>query len=437
MNLRDQILTLADEYFNEQFAPQKFNPGVTNLPANGKVMAASDLRNLLDSSLDLWLTAGRFSERFERQFAQCWGARFSLLVNSGSSANLLAFATLTSPSLEQRQLRPGDEFITPAAGFPTTVNPAIQHGLVPVFVDVDPKTHNLTPEGVAAAVGPKTRLVMAAHTLGNPFDSHAIAELCKRHQMWLVEDCCDALGAKINGEHVGNRGDLSTCSFYPAHHITTGEGGAVMTSRPYLKKIAESFRDWGRDCYCAPGCEDTCGKRYAWKLGELPEGYDHKYIYSHIGYNLKATDMQASLGLSQLERLDDFVAKRRHNHKFLAESLRNRGGEEFFDFPEFLPQAEPSWFGFLLTLKAEHISRPWLLEQLGQRKIGTRLLFGGNLTKQPAYLSIPKRIVGDLRYTNITMNRSFYVGVWPGLTEEMLDYMAEQLVSLCRCSVAK
>ena len=432
MNKREQILALAEEYFAEQFAPKEFVPGVTSLPANGKVMDGSDLRNLLDSSLDMWLTAGRFSEQFERKFAQVWGARFSLLVNSGSSANLLAFATLTSPSLEDRQLRPGDEFITPAAGFPTTVNPAIQHGMVPVFVDVDPKTHNLTPEGVAAAIGPKTRLVMAAHTLGNPFDSQAIAELCKEHKMWLVEDCCDALGARLNGEHVGNRGDLATCSFYPAHHITTGEGGAVMTSRPYLKKIAESFRDWGRDCYCAPGCEDTCGKRYGWKMGELPEGYDHKYIYSHIGYNLKATDMQASLGLSQLDRLDGFVEKRRHNFNFLANALRQRGGEEFFEFPECLPQAEPSWFGFLLTLKGERISRPWLLAELGQRKIGTRLLFGGNLTKQPAYLHIPKRVVGELFHTDVTMNRAFYVGVWPGLNDEMLDYMAEQLVSLCK-----
>ncbi|MFN8611345.1 MAG: lipopolysaccharide biosynthesis protein RfbH [Vulcanimicrobiota bacterium] len=435
MNRREQILALAEEFFAEQFAARPFIPGETVLPANGKVLDASDLRNLLDASLDLWLTAGRFSEEFERKFARYWGARFSLLVNSGSSANLLAFATLTSPSLGERQLKPGDEFITPAAGFPTTVNPAIQHGLVPVFVDVDPKTHNLTPEGVEAAIGPKTRLVMAAHTLGNPFDSKAISEICQKQGMWLVEDCCDALGARLDGEHVGNRGDLATCSFYPAHHITTGEGGAVLTSRPYLKKIAESFRDWGRDCYCAPGCEDTCGKRYGWQLGELPEGYDHKYIYSHIGYNLKATDMQASLGLSQLERVEGFIEKRRRNFDFLAAALRRRGGEEFFELPGWLPQAEPSWFGFLLTLKGTHISRPWLLEQLGQRKIGTRLLFGGNLTKQPAYLSIPKRVVGDLHHTNITMNRSFYVGVWPGLSEPMLDYMAEQLVALCRCSV--
>jgi CDP-6-deoxy-D-xylo-4-hexulose-3-dehydrase len=437
MNKREQILALAEEYFAEQFPSQEFQPGVTALPANGKLMDGSDLRNLVDSALDMWLTAGRFSEQFERKFAQVWGARFSLLVNSGSSANLLAFATLTSPSLADRQLRPGDEFITPAAGFPTTVNPAIQHGMVPVFVDIDPKTHNLTPEGVAAAIGPKTRLVMAAHTLGNPFDSPAISDLCKEHGMWLVEDCCDALGARLNGEHVGNRGDLATCSFYPAHHITTGEGGAVMTSRPYLKKIAESFRDWGRDCYCAPGCEDTCGKRYGWKMGELPEGYDHKYIYSHIGYNLKATDMQASLGLSQLERLDAFIQKRRHNFEFLAAALRSRGGEEYFEFPECLPQAEPSWFGFLLTLKQERISRPWLLAELGRRKIGTRLLFGGNLTRQPAYLKISKRVVGDLFHTNVTMNRAFYVGVWPGLNDEMLDYMAEQLVWLCRSCVLK
>jgi len=434
---REQILALAEEYFAEQFAARPFEPGVTPLPANGKVMDAADLRNLVDSSLDMWLTAGRFSELFERKFAQTWGARFSLLVNSGSSANLLAFATLTSPSLGERQLKPGDEFITPASGFPTTINPAIQAGLVPVFIDVDLKTHNMTPEAVAAAIGPKTKLVMAAHTLGNPFDCHAIGDLCKEHGMWLVEDCCDALGARLHGEHVGNRGDLATCSFYPAHHITTGEGGAVMTSRPYLKKIAESFRDWGRDCYCAPGCEDTCGKRYGWQLGELPAGYDHKYIYTHLGYNLKATDMQASLGLSQLERLEGFVETRRRNFDFLAQALRSRGAEEFFEFPECLPGAEPSWFGFLLTLKGDRVARPWLLEQLGQRKIGTRLLFGGNLTKQPAYLSLPKRVVGELTNTDSIMHRSFYVGVWPGLSEPMLDYMAEQLVALCRSSVPK
>ena len=314
--LRSQIIGLGKQYFELSQAPKAFEPGVTFLPANGKVMAANDLGMLIEASLDMWLTAGRFAEQFEKKFAGVFGTRYSLLVNSGSSANLVAFSALTSPHLNDRALKPGDEFISPACGFPTTVNPAIQFGLTPRFIDITPSIHNVTAEAVEAAITPKTRLVMIAHTLGNPFDAAKIAGICKSKGIWFVEDCCDALGAKLHGKNVGTFGDIATCSFYPAHHITMGEGGAVMTSSSVLKKFAESFRDWGRDCYCAAAKEDTCGKRYGWELGGLPKGYDHKYIYSHIGYNLKVTDMQAAVGLSQLERLDHFVATRKKTSLF-------------------------------------------------------------------------------------------------------------------------
>lgn len=437
MTQREEILSLAETYFEKNFATQPFEPGRTSLPANGKVVDGKDLRMLMDAALDMWLTAGRFSEEFEKKLAEFWGARYSLFVNSGSSANLVAFSTLTSPLLKQRQLKPGDEFITPAAGFPTTVNPGIQHGLVPVFIDVDLGIHNVTVEDIERAITPKTKLVMVAHTLGNPYDAKAIAQLCKQRGLWFIEDCCDALGAKVHGQHVGTFGDLATCSFYPAHHITTGEGGAVMTNSPSLKKIAESFRDWGRDCYCAPACENTCGKRYDWQLGELPHGYDHKYIYSHIGYNLKGTDLQASLGLSQLARAPHFIERRRQNFNFLKNALSALGADEFYETPQSLSFAEPSWFGFLLTLRDPKMERRRLLDWLGQRKIGTRLLFGGNLTKQPAYLNINKKVVGDLPNTDKIMCSSFYVGVWPGLTEDMLSYIAESLVEGARLFVAK
>lgn len=428
MNLRDEILALTAKYHASQFPAKSFVPGTTSIPANGKVVDADDLRMLVDASLDLWLTAGRFADDFEKALAAAWGVRYSLFVNSGSSANLVAFSALTSPLLKDRRLQPGDEMITPASGFPTTVNPGIQYGMVPVFIDVDSSIHNVTPELVEAAITPKTKLVMIAHTLGNPYDAKRIAELCAARGIWFVEDCCDALGAKVDGQAVGTFGNVATCSFYPAHHITTGEGGAVVTKSPVLKKIAESFRDWGRDCYCAPGKENTCGKRYAWRLGDMPYGYDHKYIYSHIGFNLKATDMQAAVGLSQLKKLDAFIARRVHNFKFLHRELMQLGGEEFFEFPTSLANAEPSWFGFLLTLKNPSVDRPKLLNWLSGRNIGTRLLFGGDLTKQPAYLNIERRIVGDLRQTKKIMERSFYVGIWPGLTEEMLSYVAKSLM---------
>ncbi len=427
--LKEQILSLVGQYFSAQFPPETFIPGETSLPANGKVMDESDLRSLVDSSLDLWLTAGRFADNFEKRFATAFGTRYSLLTNSGSSANLLAFSALTSPLLKDRRLKPGDEFITAACGFPTTVNPAIQFGMKPAFVDVDLATHNVTPQSIEAAISPKTRLVMIAHTLGNPFDAEAIAAICKKNDIWLVEDCCDALGATLNAKPVGTFGDIASCSFYPAHHITMGEGGAVATSSSVLKKLAESFRDWGRDCYCPPGKENTCQKRYDWQMGTLPKGYDHKYIYSHIGYNLKATDMQAALGLSQLDKLPSFIERRLENFNLLYQTLAELGGKEFFDFPTTLPGAKPSWFGFLLTLKDSlKIERSALLRWLGDRKIGTRLLFGGNLMRQPAYANIDHRVVGPLEATEVIMRSSFYVGIWPGLNQEMIHYIASSLI---------
>jgi CDP-6-deoxy-D-xylo-4-hexulose-3-dehydrase len=430
--LRNEIQKLTKEYFNENFSEKKFEPGTTFLPANGKVLDSEDLSMLIDASLDMWLTAGRFHDQFEKELAQFWGLRHALMVNSGSSANLIAFSALTSPLLRDRQLKPEDEFITPAAAFPTTINPALQYGMKPVFIDIDLKIHNVTPELVEAAITPKTKLVMIAHTLGNPYDAKKIAEICKQKKIWFIEDCCDALGATIDGSHVGTFGDLATCSFYPAHHITTGEGGAVLTNNPALKKIAESFRDWGRDCYCAPGQENTCQKRYCWKSGELPFGYDHKYIYSHIGYNLKATDWQAAIGLSQLKKASSFIQKRKENFSYLKNKLISLGAQEYFELPETLKNADPSWFGFLLTLKNHHEIRPKLLEYLNEKKIGSRLLFGGNITKQPAYLNIDKKIVGDLKNTDHIMNGAFYVGIWPGLSELMLDYIAEKIMNQMR-----
>lgn len=436
-DLRSQILKLSREYFQLKHTPKPFAPGQTSLPANGKVMSADDMENLVDSSLDLWLTAGRYAKEFESAFAKTCESRYSLLVNSGSSANLVAISALTSPLLKDRALKPGDEFITPACGFPTTVNPAVQHGLKPVFIDIDLKIHNLTPELVEQAITPKTKMVVAAHTLGNPYDAKRIAELCKSKGIWFVEDCCDALGAKIDDKHVGTFGDIASCSFYPAHHITMGEGGAVFTNSPVLKKIAESFRDWGRDCYCGPGCEDSCGKRYGWQLGQLPYGYDHKYIYSHIGYNLKVSDMQAAVGVSQLKMLSHFVERRQQNFATLAAMLKAKGGFEYFDIPETLPNATPSWFGFLLTLKDQTLERRSILNYLNEAKVGTRLLFGGNLTKQPAYQGVDYRIHGELTHTDTVMTSSFYVGIWPGLGTDELDYISTKLVEAVKLNPKK
>ncbi|NNE33950.1 MAG: lipopolysaccharide biosynthesis protein RfbH, partial [Rhodothermales bacterium] len=391
---------------------------------SGRVYDADDMRHLVDASLDFWLTTGRFAAEFERSFARYVGTRFALLCNSGSSANLLAVSALTSPLLGDRRLRPGDEVITVAAGFPTTVNPILQNRLTPVFVDIELGTYDVIIDRLEEALGPKTRAIILAHTLGNPFDIDAVCSFADRHDLWLVEDNCDALGSKYKGKHTGTFGDLATVSFYPAHHITMGEGGCVLTSSPKLKRAVESFRDWGRDCWCAPGEANTCGKRFDWQLGELPCGYDHKYTYSHVGYNLKLTDMQAAVGVSQLKKLPSFIEARQRNWRRLRSGLAPL--EEFFVLPEPTKGSDPSWFGFLLTIRPDApFSRNELVDHLEQRGIGTRLLFGGNLTRQPAYLDTPYRIVGELTNTDIVMDGAFWVGVYPSLTDEMIDFVID------------
>lgn len=416
---RAEILQGAFDYFNRKQLP-KFVAGETPVPVSGKVLDGSDIYALVDASLDGWLTSGRFHQEFERELARYVGVRNALFVNSGSSANLVALSALTSAKLGKRALKRGDEVITVAAGFPTTVNPIIQNGLVPVFVDVELATYDAVIDQINEAVSPKTRAIMMAHTLGNPFDLDRVIEICKAHDLFLIEDSCDALGSTYRGKRTGSFGDTATVSFYPAHHITTGEGGAVFVNSPLVKKQAESFRDWGRDCYCATGVDNTCHKRFEWQLGDLPQGYDHKYTYSHIGYNLKATEMQAALGISQLKKLDSFVAERRRNFDFLKRSLSDVPD---FILPEPTPNSEPSWFGFGITIKPESaLSRHALLKHLEDHKIGSRLLFGGNLLKQPAYSSIDRRVIGDLSNTDLIMNNTFWLGVHPGLTHEMLDF---------------
>ena len=428
--MRAEIIQRARDYFNARpIAP--FEPGVTYIPPSGKVMDAEDCAHLIDASLDMWLTAGRFADRFEEELAARFGSRFAKLTVSGSAANLLAFACLTSWKLGEKRIKPGDEVITVAAGFPTTVTPIVQYGCIPVFVDVDIATHNVDVDLLEAAITPKTRAVMIAHSLGNPFDVARVAALCKQHKLYLVEDCCDAFGATVGGKPVGTFGDVATLSFYPAHHITTGEGGAVMMNSPLLAKIAESFRDWGRDCYCKPGCDNTCNKRYGWRLGQLPKGYDHKYTYSHIGYNLKVSDMQAALGVSQLKKLDHFIERRRANYEGLTQRLQARGLDRVYHLPEPTPGTSPSWFGYLLTLRdGTGIDRNQLVRILEERKVGTRMLFAGNLTKQPAFQDVAFRVHGGLENTDKIMTDSFWIGVWPGIDDERMDYMADTLLAL-------
>ncbi len=423
-SLRDRILDLVSEYHELAFASQPFVPGETPVPVSGRVFDAEDMRSLVDSSLDFWLTTGRFAAQFEKQFARWFGIRTATLVNSGSSADLLAVTSLTSPKLGDRRLVPGDEVITVAAGFPTTVNPIIQNGLVPVFLDEHIPTYNIDTTLLEEARSDRTRAVVIAHTLGNPFNLAAVTEFVRKYDLWLVEDCCDAVGATYGGQKVGTFGDLATVSFYPAHHITMGEGGCVLTEKPLLKTILESFRDWGRDCWCEPGKANTCGKRFGWQLGQLPFGYDHKYTYSHIGYNLKMTDMQAAVGVSQLKKLPEFIAMRRTNFATLREGFRDL--EEFFILPEATPNSEPSWFGFPIAVRPDApFNRNQAIAFLESRKIATRLLFGGNLLRQPAYQGIKHRVVGSLENTDFIMNQVFWVGVFPGLTSEMLAYMLD------------
>lgn len=430
--LRAKILALTAEYVAEEFPEQKFIPGASSVPVAGRVFDSTDVQSLIDSSLDFWLTEGRFAKQFEKEFAQFFKMRHAILVNSGSSANLLALTALTSPILKERQLRPGDEVITVATGFPTTVNPIFQNNLIPAFVDVQIPTYNIDVTQLELALSEKTRAVMIAHTLGNPFNLEAVTTFCKKHNLWLIEDCCDAVGATYALQttypqrSVGTFGDVATVSFYPAHHITMGEGGALLTDQPKLKKIIESFRDWGRDCWCKPGKDNTCGKRFDWQFGDLPHGYDHKYTYSHIGYNLKATDMQAAVGVSQIKKLNAFIEKRRANFNYLKENLMAM--QEYFILPEATPNSNPSWFGFpIFVRKDAPYTRNDLVRWLEARKVGTRLLFGGNLIRQPAYRNQNYRIIGDLKQSDDVMRRVFWIGVYPGLTRPMLDYVIETI----------
>jgi CDP-4-dehydro-6-deoxyglucose reductase, E1 len=433
--LRAQIMALVAEYHAEAFPARPFTPDQSPVPVSGRVFDADDIQHLVDSSLDFWLTTGRFAAQFEREFAKWFGVRNCLLVNSGSSANLVALAALTSPTLGERQLRPGDEVITVAAGFPTTVNPSIQHQLVPVFVDAHLPTYNIDVTQLEAAYSPKTKAIMIAHTLGNPFDLATVTAFAKQHDLWLIEDCCDAVGATYNGQHVGTFGQIATVSFYPAHHLTMGEGGAVLTNKPALKTLIESFRDWGRDCWCEPGKDNTCGKRYDWQLGELPHGYDHKYTYSHIGYNLKLTDMQAAVGVSQLKKLPAFIAARRANFQTLYDGLREL--EDVLLLPQATPNSDPSWFGFPIGVRADApFSRDALVQHLDSKKIGTRLLFGGNLTRQPAYKDVNYRVAGSLTNTDYIMNNVFWIGLYPGLTAEHLAYTLDAIRTFVRHAIA-
>lgn len=424
-------MKLVHEYFIAAFPPKPFLGGISQIPVSGKMFDHSEIQHLVDSALDFWLTTGRFAESFESEFARIMGMNHALLCNSGSSANLLAVTSLTSPRLKDRALKEGDEVLTVAAGFPTTVNPIFQNRLVPVFVDVELGTYDAKIEQLEEAIGPRTRAIVMAHTLGNPFNLTAVMELAEKHDLFVVEDTCDAVGATYDGKPVGSFGDISTTSFYPAHHITMGEGGCVLVRSGSMKKIVESFRDWGRDCWCPPGHDNTCGRRFDWQLGELPFGYDHKYVYSHIGYNLKLTDMQAAIGVAQLAKLSSFIEKRRDNFSLLIQALNPVS--HFFVLPQATPKSEPSWFGFPLTIRSNApFSRLDLLQHLDEHRVGTRLLFGGNLLKQPAYRDMPHRVVGDLKNANIVTERTFWLGVHPGLSAAQIEYVAETIIDFAQ-----
>lgn len=424
--LRTQIDDLAQQYAKTAFARREFVPGVTAIPPSGKVIDGAEVGLMIQASLDGWLTTGRFNAEFEKRLSTFLGVKHVLTTNSGSSANLLAFTALTSPTLGARAIKPGDEVIGVAAGFPTTVNPIIQNGAIPVFVDVDPTTYNIDPDLIEAAISPKTKAIMLAHTLGNPFNLRKIRELCDKYKLWLVEDCCDALGSTYDGRLVGTFGDIGTLSFYPAHHITMGEGGAVFTNKSKLRLAVESIRDWGRSCFCPPGEDNTCKKRFCWQLGDLPYGYDHKYTYSHLGYNLKITDMQAACALAQMDKLPSFIEARKRNFAYLKEKLARC--QEFLVLPEATEGSEPSWFGFPISLKeGTAFNRLDLLTYLDDHKVGTRLLFAGNLLRQPYMIGREYRVSGSLTNTDRIMNQTFWVGVWPGLTPEMLDYVVDRI----------
>lgn len=434
--LREQVFAAVKDYYQYKFTHKTFIPGQTYIPASGKVFDDQELVHLVDASLDFWLTTGRYAAEFEQRFAEWMGVKHCLLVNSGSSANLVALSALTSPKLGDKQLKPGDEVITVAAGFPTTVNPIFQNQLVPVFVDVKLPTYDIDIDQLELAVSPRTRAIMIAHTLGNPFNLEAVMAFAEKHDLWVIEDNCDAVGSVYQGKKTGSFGHLSTVSFYPAHHITMGEGGAVLTNDTRLKKIVESFRDWGRDCWCAPGVDNTCNKRFGWQLGDLPFGYDHKYTYSHVGYNLKLTDMQAAVGVAELDKLPEFVAQRRHNFEFLHQQLQDL--QDVLELPEPTPGSEPSWFGFLISVKENApFSRNDLVQYLEEKRIGTRLLFGGNLIRQPAYEGLNYRMVGDLPKTDQVMARAFWIGLFPGLTEAMLEYVVAKIIEFCHHSHSK
>ena len=424
-NLKSEIFTKIREYYQLAHKKEDFIPGKSNILYAGRIYDENEMINLVDSALEFWLTAGRFANQFEKEFADFLGVKHCLLTNSGSSANLLAISALTSPTLGNKQLKPGDEVITLAAGFPTTVNPIIQNNLIPVFVDVKLGTYNIMCDKIEDAISDKTKAIFMAHTMGNPFNLDAVMEIAQKHDLWVIEDNCDALGSKYNGKYTGTFGHIATFSFYPPHHMTMGEGGALITNDTQLKRLIESFRDWGRDCWCGSGCDNSCGKRFEWQLGELPYGYDHKYIYSHIGYNLKVTDMQAAVGVAQLKKLPSFIVARKKNFKLLYDGLKKY--EQYFILPEIEEKADPSWFGFLLTVReGAGFTKNEIVQYLEDNKIATRMLFAGNITRHPCFRDVEYKISGNLLNTDRIMNDTFWIGVYPGLTEEKIKYVLEK-----------